>query len=201
VSRTLPEADGSDSPAADAFDMLGRRVRERRRRLGLTLKDLAQRTGLSVPFLSQVENGKRPSLASLFSLARVLDTTPEALLAGPAREDVAFVEAGGGTRYPYSDTAGAAVRRQLTGEGAPFRAAEYEAEPGADLGGFQASEGREMIYVVAGGLLVEIRTPAGLARHALRPGDTLVYSTSDEHRWSVVGQETTRFVHVLAPRL
>jgi transcriptional regulator with XRE-family HTH domain len=205
VARTLPEADGADGSTADAadaaFDVLGRRVRERRRRMGLTLKDLAQRTGLSVPFLSQVENGKRPSLASLFGLARVLDTTPEALLAGPAREDVAFVGADAGSLYPYSDTTRAAVRRQLTGEGEPFSAAEYAAEPGDDLGGFQSSEGREMIYVVAGGLLVEIRTPAGLARHALRPGDTLVYSTSDEHRWSVVGQETTRFLHVLAPGL
>ena len=209
VGTTLSDADGADGAddttgardALDALGILGQRVRRRRLRNGLKLKDLAERTGLSVPFLSQIENGKTPSLASLFALARELDTTPEALLAGPAREDVAFVRSDAGVRYPYSDTDRTAVRRQLTGEGEPFSAAEYVAEPDADLGGFQASAGREFIYVGTGGLLVEIRTPSGLTRHALGPGDTLVYSTSDEHRWSVVGEETTRFVHVQSPRL
>lgn len=201
MARPLRAADGAPDVPADALGVLGHRLREQRRRNNLTLKELARRTGLSVPFLSQVENGKTPSLASLFALARELDTTPEALLAGPAREDVAFVRADAGARYPYSDGERPAVRRQLTGEGEPFSAAEYVAEPDADLGGFQASPGRELIYVVAGGLLVEIRTPSGLTRHALGPGDTLAYSTTDEHRWSVVGQETTRFLHVLSPRL
>lgn len=203
MARPTLERDGSSTASGpDALAALGRRVRDRRRSLGLTLKDVAGGTGLSVPFLSQVENGSgTPSLSSLFGVARVLETTPEALLAGPTREDVALVRAGAGVRYPLSDSERTGIRRQLTGEGEPFSAAEYEAEPDGDLGDFHASEGREFIHVIAGGLLVEIRTGAGLTRHALGPGDTLVYSTSDEHRWSVVGEETTRFLHVVSPRL
>lgn len=184
-----------------AITALGLRLRERRHQLGLTLKDLAGATGLSVPFLSQVENGYgTPSLATLFALARELDTVPEALLAGPVREDINVVRADAGARYTYSDTELNAVRRVLTGEGEPFSVSEYTVEPGADLGDFQASEGRELIHVVAGELLVEIRAGERLARHALGPGDTIAYSTTDEHRWSVLGDATTRFVHVISPQ-
>ena len=43
---------------------------------------MADRAGLSVPFLSQVETSfVAPSLTSLFAIARVLETTPERLLA------------------------------------------------------------------------------------------------------------------------
>ena len=43
-------------------------VRARRRRLGLTLQELADQSGLSAPFLSQVERSQTtPSITSLFS--------------------------------------------------------------------------------------------------------------------------------------
>lgn len=197
---------GADEDAREqnslALTVLGQRLRDRRHQLGLTLKDLANATGLSVPFLSQVENGYgTPSLTTLFALARELGTTPEALLAGPTREDITLVRADAGARYTYSDTELGAVRRVLTGEGEPFSASEYTVAPGADLGDFQASDGRELIHVVAGELLVEIRVDGRLARHALGPGDTIVYSTTDEHRWSILGDDTTRFVHIISPQL
>jgi transcriptional regulator with XRE-family HTH domain len=50
-------------------------IRARRRRLGLTLSDLAGKSGLSSPFLSQVErNQATPSITSLMAIARALDT-------------------------------------------------------------------------------------------------------------------------------
>ncbi|MGW2849116.1 helix-turn-helix domain-containing protein, partial [Streptomyces sp. NPDC001274] len=45
---------------------VGAAVRRRRRTLGLTLAVVADRSGLSVPFLSQIENERaRPSARSL----------------------------------------------------------------------------------------------------------------------------------------
>ena len=108
-----------------ALAELGQAVRSRRSQLGLTLSQVAERSGLSAPFLSQVETSfAAPSLVSLFAIARVLDTTPERLLAGPVSADVVVTPRGEGQRYPVTDAARGAFRRQLTGLGEPFSAAE-----------------------------------------------------------------------------
>ncbi|MYS44483.1 helix-turn-helix domain-containing protein, partial [Streptomyces sp. SID5998] len=61
---------------------VGAAVRRRRRALDLTLAVVAQRSGLSVPFLSQVENDRaRPSRGSLEKVADALRTTAVELLA------------------------------------------------------------------------------------------------------------------------
>ena len=185
------------SEHAEAFARLGRLVRDRRRQLGLTLRDVGERSGLSSPFLSQVENGlASPSLTSLLVLARSLETTPETLLAGPKDNDAYVVARDQGMRYPVGDDPAAAIRFQLTDTSEPFSAAEYVVQPGADLGGFQSSPGRDMVHVVSGRLVVELRAGDEIRRHVLRAGDTIVYHTSDEHRWSVEGRNVTRFVLV-----
>src|SRR3954466_16270495 len=61
---------------------VGAAVRRRRRTLQLTLAVVAERSGLSVPFLSQVENDRaRPSQTSLEKVADALRTTAVELLA------------------------------------------------------------------------------------------------------------------------
>ncbi|MDB5367567.1 MAG: family transcriptional regulator [Rhodospirillales bacterium] len=49
-------------------------LRARRRKLGLTLRELAEQSGLSAPFISQAERGlTTPSIISLMHLARALE--------------------------------------------------------------------------------------------------------------------------------
>ena len=190
----------SDSGEDNAqwLQILGARLRSQRRTHRLTLREVAEQSGLSVPFLSKVENGgATPSLTSLFALARVLGTTPEWLLAAPTHDAVRFVPRDAGQRFQVTDD-GRAHRRQLTGVGEPFSAAEYSAEHGADLGGWNASPGREVIHVLSGRLEVVLRAETGEESHILGTGDTLVYDTSVPHRWQALGRSTTRFLHVLA---
>lgn len=55
---------------------LGRKIRDLRLRRGLTVQQLAEATGLSKGFVSQVENGRTsPSLATLQDLAKSLETS------------------------------------------------------------------------------------------------------------------------------
>ncbi|MFM7232415.1 MAG: helix-turn-helix domain-containing protein [bacterium] len=55
---------------------LGRKIRDLRLRRGLTVQQLAEATGLSKGFVSQVENGRTsPSLQTLQDLARSLETS------------------------------------------------------------------------------------------------------------------------------
>ena len=65
---------------------LGRFLEHRREELKLTRRELATRSGLSYPYISQLETGDRePALKALHKLAPVLQVRPEelaALLAG-----------------------------------------------------------------------------------------------------------------------
>jgi transcriptional regulator with XRE-family HTH domain len=59
---------------------LGEYLREQRRAAELTLRQLAEQTGLSNPYLSQIENGlRRPSAEVLQRLAAALRVSAEAL--------------------------------------------------------------------------------------------------------------------------
>ena len=55
---------------------LGKKIRDLRFRRGMTVQQLAEATGLSKGFISQVENSRTsPSLATLQDLARSLETS------------------------------------------------------------------------------------------------------------------------------
>ena len=64
---------------------IGERIRERRRELGWTLKRLADETGLSLPYLSDVERGRtQPSVKTLTRIAAGLGLNVTDLMAGVA---------------------------------------------------------------------------------------------------------------------
>ncbi len=76
-------------PTPQAWPPLRDELRRRRKRAGLSLRGLAERTGLSPSFLSQIERGGAdPSVASLTRIAEGLGVSIADLLPGPAHEEV-----------------------------------------------------------------------------------------------------------------
>ena len=66
---------------------MGKRIAQLREDRGMTQKQLADRAGISVTFLSEVENGKRNiSMGKLLSIADELDTTSDYLARGTHSE-------------------------------------------------------------------------------------------------------------------
>ncbi len=57
-------------------------VRARRLELGMSQTDLARRTGLSQPYINELERSRKinPSFAVILALAEALDTTPRRLV-------------------------------------------------------------------------------------------------------------------------
>ncbi|MFD4030827.1 helix-turn-helix domain-containing protein [Streptomyces sp. NPDC058637] len=165
---------------------VGAAVRRRRRTLGLTLAAVAGRSGLSVPFLSQIENERaRPSPRSLDRVAEALETTTERLrAAADSARAVDVVRAG--------DEDG--VRRLVRGRH-QLSALEFVGEP--DLGREFQHRNDEVMYVVEGAVEVEAEGQA----HRLGRGDTLFLSGGVRHRWRATVPDTRLLVVAVAEHI
>lgn len=68
---------------------LGERIKSRRKALGMTLQEVAERSGLSAPFISQAERDlTTPSLISLLGLAKALDVDLDHFMQVPEARDI-----------------------------------------------------------------------------------------------------------------
>ncbi|MFD4988672.1 helix-turn-helix domain-containing protein [Streptomyces sp. NPDC058374] len=164
---------------------VGPAVRRRRRALELTLAVVSARSGLSVPFLSQVENQRaRPSLRSLEAVADALETTAVELMdsVDPAHT-VEVVRAGPG--------GGKEVRTLIPGHH-QLEALEFTGDH--DEGREQVHRNDELLYVVDGSAEVEAEGRA----HRLGRGDTLYLTGGVRHRWRATGPDTRILVITVA---
>lgn len=70
------------------YTLIGRRLAERRRALGLRQCELAERASLSDKYISNIERAYSiPSIEVILRLCEALDTTPDHILLGAADSD------------------------------------------------------------------------------------------------------------------
>ncbi|RII18736.1 DNA-binding transcriptional repressor PuuR [Streptomyces sp. YIM 130001] len=168
---------------------VGAAIRRRRRGLSLTLAVVAGRSGLSVPFLSQVENERaRPSRASLERVADALGTTAvELLCAADAQRTVEVVRADHSAEAP-------GIRRLVKGRH-QLHALEFSGDPN-ESGEFQ-HRNDELLYVTEGAVEVEAEGRA----YRLGRGDTLFLSGGVRHRWRAAVADTRVLVVAVAEHI
>jgi len=90
--------DSTEGPTGQLGQVIANHVRSRRLEIGLTVGQLAERTGISKGMLSKIENAQTsPSLSTLERLSQALDMPVTSLFRGLAEErDAVFVKAGSG---------------------------------------------------------------------------------------------------------
>ncbi|MFC9796241.1 helix-turn-helix domain-containing protein [Streptomyces sp. NPDC057695] len=167
---------------------VGAAVKRRRRALQLTLAVVSSRSGLSVPFLSQVENDRaRPSSRSLGLVADALETTTaELLAAAEASRTVDVVRADEASpALPPGVRAIVRGRHQL-------HALEFTGEQ--DAGREFQHRNDELLYVADGAAEVEAEGRA----YRLGRGDTLYLSGGVRHRWRATEAGTRLLVVAVA---
>ena len=155
---------------------LGAHIRRLRQRRGDTLVQVARRTGLSHPFLSQLERGRaRPSMVSLEKIARALGSSQLELLAGADDTSATLVRSTEGTRGHY----GEGEARLLVHGTRRFHPMEFT---GANLvaGDYFVHDEDEFIHVVEGSVEVDLGEQ-GVS--VLVRGDSLYYVGGTPHRW------------------
>lgn len=177
---------------------VGRKISARRKAQKLTLVRLASLTGLSQPFLSQVERGRaHPSMSSLHRIARALGTETPELMSSPIgevaavakaeldTEAVSLVRAHQGSVNSYQ---GNQVKALVAGNRAMYPLEFLVA--GKQFEDYFQHEQPEFIYVVSGSIEVDLdgdMLESGHMVHTLAQGDTLYFSGGVRHRWRALG--------------
>ena len=158
----------------------------------MTMQELADRCGLSQPFLSQIENSRAmPSLFALHRVAQALGTTTVGLL-DPAHSEVTLVRADEGDFFVLAE--GARTRFLTPGEGHRLEANETIAEA-CITSDVIVHEGQEVIRVLEGSLEVRLEDKEPIELH---PGDTILYPSMTPHQW-ISGAAGARFLIVTSP--
>jgi transcriptional regulator with XRE-family HTH domain len=180
---------------------VGTRIRSLREGMDLSLRDLAERSGVSAPMISQVERGETsPTLAVAERIAGGLELTLSQLLRLDETDGVALVRrgerrAGGSDRHRYE-----VLTPPLPGLRAEVSLHRLTA--GASTGGpddppMHEPGSRETAFVAEGG----VRLVCGGLAHELDEGDAVTFDADLPHHFENPGDADARFYVVVAAGL
>ncbi|MDX8457459.1 helix-turn-helix domain-containing protein [Mesorhizobium humile] len=184
------------SVATAAQEVLGMRLKSLRLARRLSLRDLAEATGTSASFISQLERGLTgASTASLNQMASALGVSVALLFA----ESTAQNHHGVLRRSERPSLPSDGCRKMLLSR-PPLSDMEVyvgEFEIGGSTGSGQYTHGdaHEMLIVLRG--VVEVSL--GEARHVLEEGDSVEYTTSTPHRTENIGSGRAEVMWIIAP--
>lgn len=161
-------------------ESLGNRLRELRRQQGLSLRALAEKSGLSANTLSLIENGKTsPSVATLQQIALALNIPITAFFeVKVSRDPVIHTQKNTRAASAFAHGKLEEMGSGVGGEGLqPFI---VSFDPHTDSGPQPLThEGSEFIYCLTGQVLYNVLGE----EYTLEPGDSLLFQSKLPHTW------------------
>ena len=172
-------------------------VRRIRKAQHLSLREMAERTGLSVSYLSSFENDKANiTINALRSIAKALDVSVKMLLAN--EEDASCLIVPKELRYSVTnenEKGEKFMTQDFLTRGANFdmQVTVSHLKPLQSSGAPGCHDGQEFVYILDGALTLRI---AGKPEYILTPGDMAYYDANVPHSWYNHTGETTSFIAV-----
>lgn len=177
------------------MDEISDKIRSLRKKNNLTLKELSEKTGLSISFLSQVENGTSSlAITSLKKIADALNVQINTFFSNcqnhnfltKSEDQFKFKLEGSNTEYIL-----------LSGE---FAERSLEAlivyiQPEETHGHQFTHPGEEFVYVLEGVLIVNIDNK----EYFVKAGDSIHYPSKSPHYWINPSKEQAKIITILTP--
>ena len=190
-----------NDPAVSADGAVGARVKSLREAMDLSLRDLAERSGVSAPMLSQVERGDTsPTLAVAQKIAAGLDLTLSQLLRLDEDRHVVVVRSKDRRIQRRRGHRVEELTPPLPGQRADV--SEHTLAPGAATGGpgdppMHEPGSRETAVMVEGA--VELFIDGQL--HELSAGDSVTFDADLPHHFENTSSAEARLIAVVAAGL
>ena len=175
--------------------LVGRCIRELRTQKGLSLRALAELSGLSTNAISLIERGDNsPTVSSLHNLATALAVPITAFFEQHVDGQIIHLKK---NQRPTSETAG--VRMENLGSGLPNQQIEpflMTIEPGgSSTSGQITHSGEELVYVLEGSLVCRINEQ----EYSLEKGDSLLFLASQPHIYRNQTKNSAQILIIFQP--
>jgi transcriptional regulator with XRE-family HTH domain len=192
--KTEAEA-ANNNPVTLEIDV-GRQLRKLRTESGLSIRLLAENSGLNVNTLSLIENGKTsPSVSTLQQLAAALNVPITAFFETDIpKNSISYLKDGQRPKGAFSHGTLEDLGAGLTLHGG--QPLLVNLEPNADSGPTPiVHTGHEFVFCLEGHLsyTIEDRT------YLLEPNDSLLFEAHLPHRWQNIGETRSRSLLVMCP--
>jgi len=178
------------------LDHLCHRLGELRSQRGWTLEELAERSGLSKPFLSRLEAGSRqPSIAVVLTLAKVYGVSLAQLFDLQATQhDSCVIVRGMGA---MARAVNGLTYVPLSSSTKPFNLQPIGVTIPAERPGNETyqHEGEEWLHVISG----RVRLAVDGRTHVLEPGDSAHFDSRLAHRLDALDGREARIILVACP--
>jgi transcriptional regulator with XRE-family HTH domain len=179
------------------FDLdIGRCMRKLRSGRGLSIRSLAEQSGLNVNTLSLIENSKSsPSVSTLQQLANALDVPITAFFeVDTPKHNISYQKAGQRPRVAFAHGTLEDLGAGLTLHGGqPYL---VTLEPKANSGSTPiVHTGIEFVFCLEGHLSYTIEEQI----YPLDPGDSLLFEAYLPHSWQNMGETASRSLLIMCP--
>jgi KaiC/GvpD/RAD55 family RecA-like ATPase/quercetin dioxygenase-like cupin family protein len=160
---------------------IGSRLRDKRIKLGMSQKDLAEKIGLTSSFISQIENNQiSPSLHSFLQIANTMGINPTVLLQKDKKSDDVswFIKGDTVKKNLFEKQQGYSIFTIISGD----KTSVYRTviHPVTDLKGhFLNYKKEELIYVLKGKVYVKVEN----SEKELKKGDSIYLKDSLPSYW------------------
>ena len=174
--------------------IVGERVRKRRKELGMTLRELGKRAGVSAGFLSRLENGQiSPSLDTLQAIATALEVPMFYFLNSALPQPVVRAHERRRLFFPDSHIGYELLTPELN---AQMMAVLIHVEPGGRrITPPLAKPNEQWMYVVQGRM--EINVDGSM--YTLNEGDAIYYNGNLLREFSCIGDKELIIICCITP--
>jgi len=193
-------------PTGSEPSHIGPRLRAQREQMGLSLREVARRIGVSASLISQIERDKvNPSVSTLYALVQELKLTMGDLFAAdggassaatlPSHPPLVTED----ERAVITLASGVTWERLTPSSDPTFEFLHVVYEPGSEScpeDSLVTHGGKEYGYVISGHLGVRI----GFDEYDLGPGDSISFDSSSPHRLWAIGNEPATAIWVIVGR-
>jgi len=189
------EPNGAASPPDWSAEQLGRKVRELRTERGLRLSDLAQESGLSVSFLSQVEQGQSDiAVGRLMRIAQALRVRMTELVELPATPARPLVRAGERANMPTpTDGLRIELLADSLSDGSVYAISHLAPGGSVETQGERPSGQEYFVYMLAGPAVIEFSSGDPID---LEAGDSISFTSEDFRRLTNPGDAMTSLLWI-----
>lgn len=187
----------------DKNKTIGEKIRQIRRSKGMTINEVAKKSGLTASFISQFERGlTKASIASIQKMAQALginlsqlfddddDSTSQDIRPYPI---IVRKSSRKKLSYPSPENT---VDYLLTELGSKFEVIYSRVDPGGGSGEpYTHDSDEECIIVIRGKMEINI----GGNRYILEEGDAITFCSRIPHGWRNIGSEPAELIWVISP--